>query len=135
MSGTPAVERRRPEFAALRRRWDEALGEVKEQERQTRRLFVRWIIFVLLALVSTTFFQYDQRYRSCERGKIDRTLSAQGWRMAEQTWRRVADDPRTTLGERQNALQASTTYGSVARSLEERTGSGFDCASTILPWN
>lgn len=94
------------------------------------------IVFVMLAFILWQSYQgrvdlVSSQRRGCERGKIDRTQNAKGWRAAMNARTATAQDRHATPSERVSALHAAQTYQQIVQSLESRTGDRLDCHSAF----
>ena len=61
----------------------------------------------------------DYQRGGCERGKLDRSANARGWRIAESA--RLAE----------GNIDVAHDYGALARSLETRTGKNLNCTEVF----
>lgn len=78
----------------------------------------------------------DSQLAACERGKLDRSANALGWRSAQEARVATANNPHADPDERSSAWDAAQIYDHIADGLEERAQ--VDCeqafpAPSVLP--
>lgn len=98
---------------------------------------VAWLIVaVWLSGYSGREALRSSQLAACERGKLDRSANALGWRSAQQARLATARDPSVGKDERSSAWDAAQIYDHIADGLEARAQ--VDCeqafpAPSLLP--